>query len=816
MSRTLCFVIAALSLLASGAIAQENQVLARSNVARGTTRTQQKFDLTGTITDQKTNVPLAGATIYIPDLHTGAVADENGHFTITSISAGNYIIEISYLGYASIAKSITINGNLQFNVALSATILEQQGVTVTGVTFATRTKQNPQVVNILKYDDLLGISSTNIMDALAKAVPGVSIVSTGPAVSKPFIRGLGYNRVVVVNDGVRQEGQQWGDEHGIEIDDYSAQRIEVLKGPSSLMYGSDAIAGVINIQTQTPVPEGTMKVNVLSEYQSNNALRAIYGNLAGTKNGFSWNAYADYKGAHDYKNAYDGYVYNSKFWSNNVGGMVGYRGNWGSSRLLISHVNQHIGMVEGERDETTGAFLKPLPGGEESIAMDDDFKQVKPGIPYQQIGHFKITSDNIFQLGKNHLDVTIGYQQNKRQEFGSADEPDVPEAFFDLKTVTYAVRYHLPAGNSWKTAFGVNGMFQENTNRAEEAIIPDYALQDAGVFFFSQHIKDKFSFSGGLRVDYRNISSKSMIVDGEPKFSALNMQFSNISGSAGITYQLAPTVAVKANLARGFRAPNLAELASNGAHEGTNRYEIGNADLKNEVSMQGDLGLELTADHITFSAAVFYNHINDFIFYQKVLAAGGGDSVLTDPESGNTLQVFRFNQQDANLYGAELHIDIHPHPLDWLHFENTFSYTRGKFTSAVDGSTDLPHIPAARLVSELRGNLLKKSTSFKNVHVSITGDYTFRQDKAFTGFNTETPTDGYFLLNAAAGAEIMHRGNVLFGIHIGVFNITDAAYQNHLSRLKYTAVNNATGRAGVFDMGRNFSIKINVPLSYKL
>ena len=252
MSRILFFVIAGLSVLTSGALAQENQVSARSNVAKGTNKTQQKFDFTGTVTDQKTNAPLAGATIYIPDLHTGAIADENGHFTITSISAGKYIIEISYQGYASIIESITINGNLQVNFALSATIVEQQGVTVTGVTFATRTKQNPQVVNILKYDDLLGISSTNIMDALAKAVPGVSIVSTGPAVSKPFIRGLGYNRVVVVNDGVRQEGQQWGDEHGIEIDDYSAQRVEVLKGPSSLMYGSDAIAGVINIQTQTP------------------------------------------------------------------------------------------------------------------------------------------------------------------------------------------------------------------------------------------------------------------------------------------------------------------------------------------------------------------------------------------------------------------------------------------------------------------------------------------------------------------------------------------------------------------------------------
>ena len=798
------------------AMAQPGQQSVQAGNAAGRSQVNQKFSISGKITDQKTAAPLAGATVYIPDLHTGAITNNEGYFIITSITAGKYLVEVSYQGYATIYQALTVAGDHQMNVALSATVVEQQGVTVTGVSFATRTKQNPQVVSIVKADDLLGISSTNIMDALAKSVPGVSAVTTGPAVSKPFIRGLGYNRVVLVNDGIRQEGQQWGDEHGIEIDDYSARRIEVLKGPASLMYGSDAIAGVINVQSQLPVPEGTMQANVLSEYQTNNALRAIYGNIAGTKNGFSWNAYADYKGAHDYKNAYDGYVYNSKFRTANAGGMLGYRGHWGSSRLMVSTVDQRIGMVEGERDEETGAFLKPLPGGEETIATDDDFKDIDPYWPYQRVRHFKVTSDNIFQIGRNHLDLTVGYQRNKREEFGSPDEPGVPEAFFDLETVSYTVKYHLPAGNAWKTSFGINGMFQQNTNRAEEAIIPDYVLQDAGLFFFSQYIKDKFSFSGGLRYDYRNVNSKAMELDGEPKFTAFKKQFSNVSGSMGITYELSPTLTLKANLARGFRAPNLAELASNGAHEGTNRFEIGNTDLKNEVSLQGDLGLELSADHVTFSASVFYNHINNFIFYQKVLSSGGGDSILTDPESGDELQVFRFNQQDANLYGAELHIDIHPHPLDWLHFENTFSYTRGRFTNAVDGSNNLPLIPAARLVSELRGNLLQQSKTLRNVHVSVTGDFTFSQDNAFTGFNTETPTDGYVLLNAMAGAEFVRKGKVLFGLHVGMYNITDVAYQNHLSRLKYTAVNNATGRAGVFDMGRNFSIKLNVPLNFNL
>ena len=160
--------------------------------------------------------------------------------------------------------------------------------------------------------------NNNIIDAIIKGIPGVSAVTTGPNISKPFIRGLGYNRVLTLYDGVRQEGQQWGDEHGIEVDDYSVQRVEVLKGPSSLMYGSDALAGVINIQSIVPQPEGSIRANLLSEYQSNSHLRGFFGDIGGMKHGFSFNAYGSYKGAEDFQNKYDGRVFNSKFTESRV------------------------------------------------------------------------------------------------------------------------------------------------------------------------------------------------------------------------------------------------------------------------------------------------------------------------------------------------------------------------------------------------------------------------------------------------------------------------------------------------------------------
>jgi iron complex outermembrane recepter protein len=195
---------------------------------------QENGSLTGTITDAKTGVPLQGASIYFHDLKLGTGTNARGLYKIQHIPTGKYLVEISFLGYASIVETIDINGDVQKDYALSHSYIENEAVTVTGVSAATSVKRTPVPVNIIRKEELLRGSSTNLIDALSKT-PGVAQVSTGPAISKPSIRGLGYNRVVVVNDGIRQEGQQWGDEHGIEIDEYNVNKAEVLKGPASLM-----------------------------------------------------------------------------------------------------------------------------------------------------------------------------------------------------------------------------------------------------------------------------------------------------------------------------------------------------------------------------------------------------------------------------------------------------------------------------------------------------------------------------------------------------------------------------------------------------
>lgn len=774
-----------------------------------------KIYLTGKITDRTTGMSLGGASIYFHEIHTGIIADSNGVFKSPGLLPGRYLIEITFMGYASDVENITITANTEKNFQLAQTAVEQNAVTVTGVSSATRARQTPQPVDIIKREDFQKITGTNAMDALAKAIPGVSGVGTGPAITKPFIRGLGYNRVLTINDGIRQEGQQWGDEHGIEIDDYSIQKIEVLKGPASLMYGSDALAGVINIISQVPVQEGTIKTELTSEYQTNSRLKGFYGNLAGNKHGFSWNAYASYKAAADYFNKYDGYVLNSKFKNTNLGAMAGYAGAWGFTRVSISNFDQKPGIVEGDRN-ASGHFIKPLPNGEEAAATPADFRTVTPLIPFQHIRHYKMAVDNSFKMGNTRLDATVGYQHNQRQEFGNPDDMDTPDAWFSLKTITGSLRFHLPYHKNFKTTIGINLMNQDNKNLADEVIIPDYSFFDAGAFIYSQYSKDKLTISGGLRIDNRHIKAASMVVDGEPKFTAFEKNFSNVSGSIGLSYEANKTLALKANVAKGFRAPNMAELGSNGAHEGTSRFEIGDKDLKSETSVQADAGLEINTEHISFEATVFYNHISHFIFYSKLLNVLGEDSLITDNETGESLNVFKFTQQSANLYGAEMSMDIHPHPLDWLHFKNVFSFTRGIFLKEVDDTKNLPLMPAAKLFSEISINLLPKGSTLRNLYFTLESDYNFKQSQAFTGYGTETPTGAYWLLNSSIGTDIFSRQKHICTVIFSGVNLTDVAYQSHLNRLKYTAINEATGRQGVFNMGRNFAMKINVPLSFKM
>ena len=783
----------------------------------------QQFTLTGKVFDKATGKVLSGASVYLPEIKKGTITNKEGVYSI-NIEAGSHVLEIGFVGYANNVANVQVLSNTTKNFYLNSSVIEGGNVIVTSFLRATSTRRTPTPVTIIKKDELFRGVSSNLIDALSK-VPGVSQISTGPAISKPIIRGLGYNRVVVMNDGIRQEGQQWGDEHGIEIDEYNVSRTEVLKVPASLIYGSDALAGVINIISNVPVSEGVIKGNVFSNYQTNNRLMGNHFDIAGNKKGFIWGFNLSSKNAGDYKNKYDGNVFNSRFLERNGGAYIGIEKSWGYSQLSYSNFYQHLGVVEGDRD-ADGRFLmmKDVNGEVEEMIVDaEEEKRFTPNAPMQKIQHTKYTLDNNIKIGNDRLKATFGLQQNQRMELGNVLDLNEKELFFDLKTFNYAVQYLQAEKNNWKNTFGVNGMRQTNTNRGEEALVPDYTSFDIGAFYYTQKRTDKTSWSGGLRYDqkYMNYINPAQFVC-PPGMACIalynpvesNKQFNNISGAIGVAHDVNEQLTLKFNIARGFRAPNMAELASYGAHEGTNRFEYGNELLKSEKSLQFDAAVEWSNEHMSIAGNVFYNTVKDYIFYQKLNAVAGGDSVIMDyahDPAGEELYAFAFRQKDAHLYGAEFNVDFHPHPLDWLHVENSVSLIRGQFKDALDGSKNLPGIPSARWLSEIRIELFKKSKAIKNSFINVQLDNVFAQNHPFTGYNTETQTPAYTLLNVGYSTQIQHRNKTLFSISLIGQNITDVAYQHHLNRLKYGPVNEATGRMGVFNMGRNFSFKVNIP-----
>jgi iron complex outermembrane receptor protein len=771
---------------------------------------KNRTQLSGRITDTKTGWPLAGASVVLADSRTGTFADSAGHYILKNIPVGHTIVEISSAGYKTLVEHLDLNDTTEHNFSLLPSMLVNEGVTVTAVVNATSIRKTPIPISRVSKTELLQGASTNIIDALSRQ-PGISQLSTGPAISKPVIRGLGYNRLVVINDGVRQEGQQWGDEHGIEIDENSVSRVEIVKGPASLIYGSDAIAGVINIITTTPVPVNNVRGNILSSYGTNNRQRSFFGNIGGNQNGFNWNAWGDYKAAADYENKYDGVVFNSRFNEHNVGGYAGINKSWGFTHFIVSSFNQKLGVIEGERD-VNGNFVKQLPGGIAGVPNENDFTSIHPDVPYQHVRHLKFIWDNSFKAGAGKVTLNLGWQRNQRQEFGNPDAPKRNDLYFDLKTFNYNAIYHLNEKNGWTTSIGVNGMRQNNQNKANEVLIPEYDLFDIGSFIYTQKTIGKTTVSGGIRYDHRFLDSKELKEGTDTRFTGFKRNFSNFSSSAGISYSPTENFVLKFNLAQGFRAPGIPELASNGAHEGTNRYEYGDPNLKSEKSYQGDLGIEVNSDHFMLTATAFYNKVNDFIFYSKLPGANSADSLVD--VNGDLIPAFKFGQHDAHLAGVELVTDLHPHPFDWLHWQNTLSYVRGKFNSAITGDKDMPFIPATRWISELRTELFPSGKTLRGLTLNFEVDHTFNQNHPFTAYETETATPGYTLLNAGISGNIISKNKTLFSIYLNATNLADVAYQNNLSRLKYTDVNPLTGRAGVFNMGRNFSIKLNVPLSF--
>ena len=710
--------------------------------------------ISGTISDQN-SIKLAGVNIAIPELRQETQSDKNGFYQLKNLPKGNFTIVFSYIGFETTSKTIDSKTTTILDIALKTSFHQMDAVIISTV-FNKLQSQNVVKVDHLSAKEMLQRGSTTLVEGLA-TLPGVSQISTGVSIGKPVIRGLSANRVLVYSQGVRLENQAFGDEHGLGLNDSGVESVEVIKGPASLLYGSDALGGVLYFNPEKFAKANSTATDLDFKYFSNTlGTKAGAGFKASTEKfkfltRFSNTIHSDYLTGNNER------VTNTRYNELDFKTGIGYADKNFSSELRYNYNQLRLGIPEN------------------GIAEQTDAK--KPEFPLQKVSNELISWNNVVYLKNSKIDFNLGYIFNDRAEY---PEDETPGSNWHLKTFNYDVKYHLPKLGKFETIFGFQGMNQTNLNVGTEYLIPNASTNDLGVFGTSRYDWNKNVLQCGIRHDVRKIKSEAFGAPTDDGYLApIDRKFESFNASLGYKTNITDNFIFRANVASGFRAPNIFELSSNGVHDGTIRFEIGNPNLKSEQNIQGDLNLEYKATHFEVFANGFYNKINNYIYISPTGTQIDG------------FDVFDYLQTDSNLYGGEIGLHFHPHPIDWLHITTSFESVTGKKTNG----EFLPLIPANRFNNSLRVDM-KSTKWFKEGFALANIEHTLNQNSPSV---FETKSSDYTLLNIGFGGKIII-GKSTFTVNLNANNLLNRVYISHLSRLKNDFIPN---------IGRNIVLGVN-------
>lgn len=723
------------------------------------TRAEDRFigKIFGTIVDAETLEPLAGVNIYLPALRRGTTTDLHGRYELNDLHEGIYTLRFSFVGYATATHTVSlIDRDIEINMTLRASILQLPSITVTGKPQATDILSTLQSTDVLEEHELAKLRGQTIGSTL-ESLPGVSILTTGSGIAKPVIRGLSSQRVVTISDGVRQEGQQWADEHGPEIDVFDAEKIEVVRGPGSLLYGSDALGGVVNI-IHPDLPRTSSGSSFLHSTLGLNAFsnNAHVGGMLGLKGAAGWWGYRANISTRSGGNVRtpSGELTNSAVSELNGSGTVGFSQPWGFLSTTASRFSTRL-------------------------EIHEDPLEAPEATPFQKVQHDKLTFHSNVALEGMRLEGTGGWQRNTRREFEeeAALEPELElvttTSSFDLKG------HHRPLGPLFGT-IGASVLRQNVESRREEKLVPDSRTTDLAGFIYEEVVLGTTSFSGGLRFDHR-----SMVIheSAELGISAQNRSYEAISASLGIAVRVEENLALVGNIATGWRTPTAFELFADGIHEGTASYERGDAALVPERSRSLDVGLRFVSPGLVALLTVYTNSIAHFIH--------SSPTGLID--SASTFPVFQFSQADTRFQGVEASVNIQVSPSWQIRISGDVVTARN-----ISAGEDLPLIPAHKLNLESQVET-ERWGPLEHLHGNVKIRLVAPQNKVAT---LESPTPGYALLDCSIGFEAPLGENRLM-VHIGVENILNKPYVDHLNRFKAFALN----------PGRNITGRVSLPLS---
>ncbi len=716
----------------------------------------------GLVLDAASGNPVPFAVIYLDELQSTAVTDVSGIFTFRELPPEALQIHISYVGYKTLDAIIDVRQRTSdtFRLETAHTRLKEL---VISVPHGKLEYENVVAIERQQLERLRNAAPLTLAAAVS-AIPGVALYSTGPGIGKPVIRGLSGNRIVTYAQNIRIENQQWGDEHGLGVGEIGIESVEVIKGPASLLYGADALGGVMYFVDERYAPQG--------HYEARAAVRLHSNDLSGSsdfafkvnRKNVKFNLFASAAGHGDYQVPDASRIYNTRFSEENLKAAFGYnKGIW-ISNLRYSYLINHFGISEGD-----SVYL-----GAGDYAMT---------LPFQRVAQQTLSWENTLYTGDSKWKMILGLTDNRRMEF--EDDAQQPALDMQLQTGTYDLKwYSAPIGKKLTLIGGSQGMWQLNGNRGPELLIPDARTLDFGLFLMANIEVRKLTMQAGLRFDQRSILTEEQLA-GSILFPALKRSFRSPNFSFGASYR-AGHFTLRSNWSSGFRAPNASELLSNGVHEGTLQYVLGNTELRSEEAAQSDLSLAFENEHIEFQINPFFNVISNYIFLAPL------DSVVAG------VPLYRYEQADARLYGGEAMLHIHPHAVHWLHLESSLSSVWGRRADAIP----LPRIPAVRILSSISASWTAKKHSGKG-EVFLNHQYYFAQRNTAP---FESATGPYGLTDAGISYVLESKGRS-FRIKSGVRNLFNTRYIPHLSRFK---------PMGIPNPGRNFYLSLEIALNGNL
>jgi iron complex outermembrane receptor protein len=727
--------------------------------------------LTGRVTDT-TGAALADVRVRVLEAGRGTTTDIEGKFTLAEVPSGTYGVAFSRIGYAPIVQRVTVGAeDVGLEVSMRPSAVELPEVQVTASPNATTALTSPQPTSVLAGDNLRVAQAPSLGETL-NGLAGVHSINEGPAIGKPVIRGLSSSRVLVLDNGQRIETQGWGDEHSPNVETADAERIEVIRGPASVLYGSDALGGVINV-VKRDLPDAIGRApfargQLAAAYSTNNRQPDGTARLEGAAGGLGFRTSLTGRTSDDFRTPF-GPVFNTGNRAVAGDGALGYRGGWGSVRADVSY-----------RDE------KP--------ELHDD----ATATPLQRIGDTRAGVTANLPIGASRLEVITGFERNRRREFEEAGADAVASG---LLATSYKgdVRFHHAPLGRLSGLVGVQTFFDDFTvSGVDQHLIPSNQARSAGVYAFEQLELNRWTLSFGGRYDYRHLE-----VTGDPAppvgtgTPAQIRTYNSVVGNFGALFHVSEPVALVLNVGRGFRAPQAIELFANGVHEGTIEYDVGNPDLKNETSFNTDLAVRVQSGRVNLELGGFANYISNYIYFRPTgtfdSPSGTLEDPCSDPDNFSCFQKFQSVQGDARLAGLEFSAEYHP--TSYLHLSSTADYTRGQ-----NRSTDqpLPQVPpfratySARL--EGRGN-----DFFLSPYVLVGGESNARQTKLDPD---DVAPEGYTLANVGAGVALATGPRVVH-LDVSLRNAFNKEYQSFLSRYKFAA------DPVVLDPGRNLTVRVS-------